>query len=86
MDWPAVPRITTGSRQRREITRTDRTLPMPIADGASTGQPLDLVQLAAGSHALTPLIHLPLKCAACGSTMFTIAIEYAGAYKPIAPP
>jgi hypothetical protein len=47
---------------------------------------LDLVTLAAGPHALTPLIHLPLKCAGCGSTTFTIAIEYAGAYKPMAPP
>ena len=45
---------------------------------------LDLVKLAAGPHALTPLIHLPLRCAVCGSSVFTVAIEYAGAYKPLA--
>jgi hypothetical protein len=40
---------------------------------------LSLCDLA-GSHALTSVIHLPLKCAACGSRTFSIAIEYAGAY------
>jgi hypothetical protein len=43
---------------------------------------LDLIALAGGRHADTPLIGLPLKCSECGSATFSISVRYIGVHKP----